>query len=74
MGRMETIKSNAQDTSKNTTPNNRKTPALYERSHSRDKPLETKKIIGKQISNEPFLLDANKLVLCPWALFASILT
>lgn len=73
MGRMETIKNN--DTNNTATPiNNRKTPALYERSHSRDKPLETKKIIGKQISNEPFLLDANKIVLCPWALFASILT
>ena len=30
---------------------NRNVPALYERSHSRDKPIPTKKIIGKTVSN-----------------------
>lgn len=30
---------------------NKKAPALYERSHSRDKPMMTKKIIGKVISH-----------------------
>lgn len=51
-----------------------KTPALVEHSHSRDRPITTKKIIGKQIMIEPFLIDAGKIILCSWESLSSILS
>lgn len=52
---------------------NRKAP-LNERSHSRDRTITTKKIIGKSIPSEPFLLDVTKIVLCSWPTLSAILT
>ena len=52
----------------------REAPPLYERSHSKDKPLAHKKLIGKAITTEPFLIDPNRIVLVAWGVFSKILT
>lgn len=65
-GRVEIVKASEGE-------NNRKMPALYERSSSRDKTISTKKIIGRLVSSEPFLIDASRVVLCAWPTLNSIL-
>jgi hypothetical protein len=66
-GRMQIAKQIQLDT-------HHKNIALNERSHSRDKNITLKKIIGKFVSSEPFLIDPSKIVFCSWSTLSSILT